>query len=503
MGRKVTLACCTLNQWAMDFDGNLKRILESIKMAKEMGATYRLGPELEVTGYGCGDHFLESDTLYHSWQVLAELLTAPETEGIVCDIGMPVMHKNVRYNCRVIIYQQKIILIRPKLYLAMDGNYREGRWFTPWCKLREIEDLYLPQMISNITGQRTVPFGDAVISTADTCVGCETCEELFTANSPHIAMGLDGVEIFTNGSGSHHQLRKLNVRVDLITSATSKVGGVYMYSNLIGCDGERVYYDGCSMLALNGEIVGQGSQFSLDEVEVTTATVDLEDVRSYRGSIMSRCMQTQQSMSYPRCYLNVVLGHYDSVAIADTPAISVQYFIPEEEISLGPACWLWDYLRRSKMAGFFLPLSGGIDSAATACLVTSDLRRVLQLPEDQPLPTDSSKLAGQLLTTCYMATTNSSSDTRDRASRLAQQIGSNHLTIAIDDVVSANMAVFSQAFHMTPKFKVHGGSGAENLALQNVQARSRMVLSYLFCPADTLGPIKERVPARLRIGQCG
>lgn len=57
---------------------------------------------------------------------------------------------------------------------------------------------------------------------------------------------------------------------------------------------------------------------------------------------------------------------------------------------------------------------------------------------------------------------------------------SNHLTIAIDDVVSANMAVFSQAFHMTPKFKVHGGSGAENLALQNVQARSRMVLSYLF-----------------------
>lgn len=66
---------------------------------------------------------------------------------------------------------------------------------------------------------------------------------------------------------------------------------MYMYSNLIGCDGERVYYDGCSMIAINGEIVGQGSQFSLDEVEVTTATVDLEDVCSYRGSIMSRCMQ--------------------------------------------------------------------------------------------------------------------------------------------------------------------------------------------------------------------
>ena len=36
-------------------------------------------------------------------------------------------------------------------------------------------------------------------------------------------MALDGVEIFTNSSGSHHQLRKLDVRVDLIRGATSKV----------------------------------------------------------------------------------------------------------------------------------------------------------------------------------------------------------------------------------------------------------------------------------------
>jgi NAD+ synthase (glutamine-hydrolysing) len=33
---------------------------------------------------------------------------------------------------------------------------------------------------------------------------------------------------------------------------------------------------------------------------------------------------------------------------------------------------------------------------------------------------------------------------------------------------------------MLPKFKVHGGSEVENLALQNVQARCRMVLSYFY-----------------------
>jgi NAD+ synthase (glutamine-hydrolysing) len=42
--------------------------------------------------------------------------------------------------------------------------------------------------------------------------------------SRHVDMGLDGVEIFTNGSGSHHELRKAYVRVDLMKSATSKVG---------------------------------------------------------------------------------------------------------------------------------------------------------------------------------------------------------------------------------------------------------------------------------------
>ncbi len=40
-------------------------------------------------------------------------------------------------------------------------------------------------------------------------------------------MGLDGVEIFTNSSASHHELRKLNKRVDLIKEATAKVGDGY------------------------------------------------------------------------------------------------------------------------------------------------------------------------------------------------------------------------------------------------------------------------------------
>ncbi|KAG0444280.1 hypothetical protein HPB47_013970 [Ixodes persulcatus] len=266
MGRKVTLAVCTLNQWAMDFDGNYKRILRSIKEAKSKGAAFRSGPELEVPGYGCADHFLESDTLLHSWEVLAQLLNDPACQDILVDVGMPVMHKNVNYNCRVVFLNKKVLLIRPKMMLCDDGNYRETRWFVPWCKPRQVEEYFLPRMIREVTNQRTVPFGDALISTNDTCIGYEICEELWNPCSSHVSQALDGAEIIVNGSGSYHELRKTYVVADLIKSATAKSGGIYMFSNLRGCDGERVYYQGCSTIAINGDFVGVSKQFALQEV---------------------------------------------------------------------------------------------------------------------------------------------------------------------------------------------------------------------------------------------
>lgn len=43
-------------------------------------------------------------------------------------------------------------------------------------------------------------------------------------------------------------------------------GGIYLYANLRGCDGDHVHYDGCPMVAMNGDIVARGAQFSLQDV---------------------------------------------------------------------------------------------------------------------------------------------------------------------------------------------------------------------------------------------
>lgn len=95
---------------------------------------------------------------------------------------MPVLHRGNRFNCRVLAIDGKIIMIRPKLFLASDGNYRENRYFIAWHGPRHVEEYYLPPMMQDLQGSIKVPIGDAVISTPDTCLGAETCEELFTVS---------------------------------------------------------------------------------------------------------------------------------------------------------------------------------------------------------------------------------------------------------------------------------------------------------------------------------
>ncbi|CAK8690570.1 unnamed protein product [Clavelina lepadiformis] len=500
MGRKAKLAVCSLNQWAIDFEGNYERIVKSIKLAHANGAAYRLGSELEITGYGSEDHYYESDTLLHSWQVLAKLLQMKESKTMICDVGMPVMHRSIRFNCRIIYLHKKIILVRPKLTCCNDGNFRELRWFAPWFKQKQTEDFVLPHFIQEITGQSTVPIGDAIISTKDTCIGSEICEELWTARSTHVAQSLAGVEIFTNSSGSHFNLRKAHERVDMVLSATSRVGGVYMWANQLGCDGNRVYYDGCSMIAINGDIVVQGPQFSIKDVEVEIATVELDDVLMRRGNRSSQAIVSAQENDYPRillhdftlCSTNSPINY----ELPLTPVVNWHFYSPEEEIGMGPACWLWDYLKRSGQSGFFLPLSGGVDSSSVACIVyimcnmihkevadgntqlMADVRRVMG--SNSYSPSSAEDLCSHILTTCYMASENSSTKTRKRSNDLAHRIGSNHIELNIESVVNAVIKVFTTVTGLIPKFKARGGTQTENLALQNIQARIRMVLAYVF-----------------------
>lgn len=298
-------------------------------------------------------------------------------------------------------------------------------------------------------------------------------------------MGLNGCEIILNSSASHAELRKLRTRLDLISNSTRKVGGIYVYSNATGVDGEaRMMFDGSSMIIANGRVMEQGSQFSLKEVEVTTATIDIEEVRSYRSSI-SRNIQAAAQPEYIRIECELRLSRpADDIFLSEDLEISQEVEIkvldPMEEIYMSTAVFLWQYLVRTNSAGYFLALSGGLDSSTTALMVfgmarlvlesitagetktVTDLRRVTG--DKNFSPSTPLEIVSRLLHTCYMGTVNSGDDTRSRAKRLAERLGAYHSDINIDETIDAHETIIQKALKIKPRYTMDGGSPAEQVS---------------------------------------
>ncbi|KAI3766508.1 hypothetical protein L2E82_16571 [Cichorium intybus] len=280
-----------------------------------------------------------------------------------------------------------------------------------WKQKDKLEEFQLPSDIFDALSQRTVPFGYGFMQFLDTAVAAEICEELFAPIPPPSEVALNGVEVFMNASGSHHQLRKLDIRIRAFIGATHTRGCVYMYSNHQGCDGGRLYYDGCACVVVNGDVVAQGSQFSLKDVEVVVTQIDLDAVGSLRGSISS----FQEQASCKRF-----------VSFVDVPYKLCQPFN-------------------------------------------------LQMSLSSPLK----EFAKRVFYTVFMGSENSSDATRSRSKLLSEEIGSWHLDVSVDIVVSAFLSLFQTLTGKRPRYKVDGGSNIENLGLQNIQARIRMVLAFM------------------------
>jgi NAD+ synthase (glutamine-hydrolysing) len=322
---------------------------------------------------------------------------------------------------------------------------------------------------------------------------------------------MSGCEIIGNSSGSHFQINKQERRFELILNSSKKNGGVFIYSNLIGCDGGRLYFDGGSFVSMNGKILSEGQRFGLDEVEITTATIDLNEISTYRNSIKSRCAQASQNeIKVPIIEIDDYILNKSKTCIHTEKklifnpfySINPKQYSFEQELKYAPGCWLWDYLRRSGASGYFLAFSGGADSSCVAVMVSfmckmifdyivnkknmfvlQELRKIIrdENKENPYYPQSPEEICNLLFVTTYMGTQYSSKETRANANNLSKEIGAHHLNFEIDKIINAFKDTFTENLgkEFTPRFLSQGGTYEEDLALQNIQARIRMVLSYM------------------------
>eukprot|EP00915_Cephaloidophora_sp_WS-2016_P001054 GHVH01001438.1.p1 GENE.GHVH01001438.1~~GHVH01001438.1.p1 ORF type:complete len:799 (-),score=118.13 GHVH01001438.1:53-2449(-) len=527
----ASLAVVQMNCHAMDFDGILEQHYKGIRLALEKQASYIVFPELSLCGYSCEDHFLESDTEVHCWGSVNKLLLNCQ-DDVLIDVGLPVTFRGSRYNCRCYILNGDIIGVRPKCFLAMEGNYRESRYFTSWERSAKVDSMRI--QLQEEDGTRVVkevPFGQMVLKCRDVTIASEICEEMWTPRPLHIDFYLQGVDIVSNASGSHHSLQKLERRLTIIKTATTKTGGVYMYSNFSGNDGTRNCFDGKSVIAMNGDIIASASSLLIgDDVEVLVEEIDITQIRTYRsqsptGMIQGMIEQISSRQFFldvpiyicrrgPQCIKRLPDWHARSkmnIAVRKgfgnrIPDCKIQKNLPadENEESMQVASlWLWDYLRRVNGAkGFFLSLSGGSDSASCAAIVfymcrrvascvknqcddvVRDLCSIMSMEQDEVVKMDAHAICNRLLCTAYQTASASSSTTRQYAKELAKDIGASHLELDISPVFEAlktvveGQMVDEDGNKPELKFKTQGGTSVEDLCLQNLQSRTRMVLAY-------------------------
>lgn len=155
---------------------------------------------------------------------------------------------------------------------------------------------------------------------------------------------------------------------------TQRHGGGYIYTNVKGCTGDRIYFDGGCIFTENGVVKGLSNLNTLEEVMVTPVVVNITNVRTFRLSNKSFLKSSNGVSAIPRVkvdkYICTNVEPY-TTRTEETKYISElveEYEFPHARYE--PSLYLWDFLWKSKGAcGYLLPLSGGLDSCAVAVIV--------------------------------------------------------------------------------------------------------------------------------------
>ena len=127
-----------------------------------------------------------------------------------------------------------------------------------------------------------------------------------------------------------------------MVTATVRFDGVVSYRDIASSLQEQAsnasprfqYAVDCS-LWLNLAVTAQGSQFAIGDVEVVTATVDLDEVVSYRGAVSSLQEQASSAPPVPTIEVDFSLCHSAEDAVVPSAPMEPRYHVPEEEIALG------------------------------------------------------------------------------------------------------------------------------------------------------------------------
>ena len=257
----VKVAAMAMKLKVADPKYNADVICQKLLEAYEKDAKVIVFPELCLTGYTCGDLFLQGLLLEETLVQLHRIADATEGHAALVFVGLPVEKDGRLYNVAAVLCDGAVIGMVPKSCIPGFGEYSESRYFAEGNKEVEFFDL---------DGEE-IPFGTNLLFHCNTVkglvVGCEIGEDLWVANTPATAHAMAGATVIVNLSASSESVGKYAYRKMLLEATSGRLFCGYVYA--CAGDGEStqdLVFAGHNMIAENGTILAEAKRFASESI---------------------------------------------------------------------------------------------------------------------------------------------------------------------------------------------------------------------------------------------
>ena len=406
-----------------DVPYNKAKILAAIQKAAAEGVKLLCLPELCLTGYTCGDLFLQQPLLRAAEDALAEILAASAGLDLVALVGLPVRVDAKLYNCAAVLCRGKLLGLVPKTHLPNYAEFYELRHFAP-----------APQGVRSIAlaGQEA-PFGASLLfrcrQMPSFVLGVELCEDLWAPVPPSCAHALAGATVIANLSASDETIGKADYRRALVTGQSGRLLCAYLYADAgHGESTTDMTFAAHNLIAENGALLAETPPFGdgWAAAEIDLQRMEQERARSTTFA-PAPAGYTSVGFDLPLCETKL------------TRFVSPTPFVPQADADRAKRCelilriqaeGLAKRIEHTHAACAVVGISGGLDSCL-ALLAAVRACKVLGKPASTIVA---------ITMPCFGTTKR----TRSNAEALCEALGVQFAEVNIADTVKTHFADIGQ-----------------------------------------------------------
>ncbi len=270
----IRVAAATPKIRVADCEYNAGQMARCIRDACREGAKLIVFPELCVTGYTCGDLFLQSSLLQGAINGLQEIVKLSMDEDILIVAGLPMVFFHKLYNVGAVIQKGRILGLVPKENIPNYSEFYEARHFNPG-PLKPVKVRVLDQ--DTWFGSKLL---FSCVNMPDFVLALEICEDLWVPAPPSIGHACAGATVIANLSASDEVTGKDMYRRALVSGQSARLVCGYVYAD--AGDGESstdLVFGGHNLIAENGVILKESGRF---ENQIIYGDLDLEKLAAER-----------------------------------------------------------------------------------------------------------------------------------------------------------------------------------------------------------------------------